>query len=91
MAASALRLFRLRARVPLTLGTWSPRTARLAGELADEIKIGGSANPALIAHLRPALEAGAADAGRPPDAVGVCFGAVSVIDRDSRNARTDRC
>src|ERR1700676_2637132 len=32
---------------PLLLGAWGPRAAALAGEIADEIKVGGSANPAV--------------------------------------------
>src|ERR1700704_6384565 len=36
-----------RSRVPLVIGTWSPMTAALAGEIADEVKIGGSASPGM--------------------------------------------
>ena len=37
-----------RRRVPLMIGTWGPRTAALAGEVADEVKIGGCANPEMV-------------------------------------------
>jgi 5,10-methylenetetrahydromethanopterin reductase len=76
-----------RSRVPITIGTWGPRTARLAGELADEIKVGGSANPALVGHLRSHIEAGSTAAGRRACSVGICLGAVTVVDHDREAAR----
>ena len=87
VADATLRYAPVRAHVPLTLGTWGLRTARLAGAHADEVKVGGSTNPALVGHLRPALDAGAADVGRAPGKVGVCLGAVTVVDEDRAAAR----
>jgi 5,10-methylenetetrahydromethanopterin reductase len=66
-----------RADVPIVVGTWGPRTARLAAELADEVKIGGSANPAMVGAMRGWLGA----------ASGICVGAVTVVDRDRAAAR----
>ncbi len=77
----------LRPRVPLLIGTWGPRTLQLAGEVADEVKIGGSANPALVPAIRRHLAIGEARAGRPLGAVGIVFGAVSVVDDDATAAR----
>ena len=77
----------LRRRVPVMVGTWGPKTAHLAGEVADEIKIGGSANPSMPGHLRPFIEAGTAQAGRRPGSVGICLGAVTVVDEDREAAR----
>ena len=77
----------LRRDVPVTIGTWGQATARMAGALADEIKIGGSANPAMVGHLRPALANGSQQAGRCADAVGICLGAVTVVDQDRQAAR----
>src|SRR5207244_2178003 len=37
----------VRREVPLLVGTWAPRLAAFAGEVAAELKVGGSANPAL--------------------------------------------
>ncbi len=76
-----------RPSVPITIGTWGRQTARLAGELADEVKIGGSANPAMAAHLREAIAAGEAAASRPVGSVGMCLGAVTVVDHDRARAR----
>jgi len=84
---SALRYRVQRGYVPITIGTWSTRTARLAGEIADEVKIGGSANPAMATYLRPFIGAGEQSAGRQPDTVGVCLGAVTVVDLDRARAR----
>src|SRR5439155_13788160 len=41
-----------RRRVPLLIGTWKRRMAALAGEVADEVKIGGSANPEMVQLMR---------------------------------------
>ncbi len=43
---------RTRESVPLMIGTWGPETARWAGTVADEVKIGGSANPELVPVVR---------------------------------------
>jgi 5,10-methylenetetrahydromethanopterin reductase len=68
----------VRHEVPLLVGTWAPRLAAFAGEAADELKVGGSANPALLQHLRSW-------------AGGVRFGivrcAVTVDDDDGSRAR----
>jgi 5,10-methylenetetrahydromethanopterin reductase len=82
-----LRYTPLRGTVPIMLGTWGRATARLAGELADEIKVGGSANPAMVAYLAPSVAAGVASAARPPVSVGICLGTVTVVDPDRELAR----
>jgi 5,10-methylenetetrahydromethanopterin reductase len=72
---------------PLLIGTWGPRTAALAGEIADEVKIGGTANPSMVKVMRDRLAPGRARASRPDDAVGIVVGAVTVVDTDGRAAR----
>jgi len=67
-----------RRRVPLMLGTWRPKMAALAAEVADEVKIGGSANPDMVRQMREWLG---------NDGVGVVVGAVTVVDRDGDRAR----
>src|SRR5437764_1082570 len=67
-----------RAEVPLLVGTWSPRLAAFAGEQARELKIGGSANPALVPLLRERIG---------NDEVGIVLGAVTVVDEDGDRAR----
>jgi 5,10-methylenetetrahydromethanopterin reductase len=67
-----------RDRVPLLVGTWSPGLTAFAAERADELKIGGTANPAMIRLVREWL--GPAD-------VRVVVGAVTVVDRDGARAR----
>lgn len=76
-----------RAAVPVTIGTWGAKTAAMAGEVADEIKIGGSANPAMARRLATAILAGSRRAGRPLGAVGICLGAVTVVESDREAAR----
>lgn len=69
------------------VGSWGARGAELAGETADEIKLGGCANPDMVAVTRERLRPGLERAGRPADAVGVVLGAVTVVDRDGELAR----
>jgi len=72
---------------PLLLGTWGPRGAALAGEIADEIKVGGSANPAVVPFIRDRVRAGCQAVGRSEDEVRVVLGAVTVVDEDGAAAR----
>jgi 5,10-methylenetetrahydromethanopterin reductase len=77
----------LRPEVDLLLGAWGPLGMSLAGELAGEVKIGGSANPALLPPARQALARGEARGGRPPGTAGLVCGAVTVVDEDGARAR----
>jgi 5,10-methylenetetrahydromethanopterin reductase len=69
---------RERDSVPLLVGTWGPATARWAGTVADELKLGGSANPDLVAVARGWLD--------NPE-VKIVLGSVSVVDEDGKWAR----
>lgn len=71
----------------LLIGTWGRRLAAIAGELADEVKVGGSANPAFVPVMAGYIAEGERAAGRTPGTVGICVGAVSVIDEDRQAAR----
>jgi 5,10-methylenetetrahydromethanopterin reductase len=86
-AGSKLNYRPYRSHIPLMVGTWGSQTARMAGELAEEVKIGGSANPAMVGHLRTFLAEGSRKAGRAEDAVGIVLGAVCVVDEDREAAR----
>lgn len=77
----------LRPEVPLMIGTWGPRLAALAGEVADEVKIGGCVNPAMVPVMRGRVDVGAVKAGRGVDAIGIALGAVTVVDEDGAAAR----
>jgi 5,10-methylenetetrahydromethanopterin reductase len=68
----------LRPRVPLLIGAWGKRTAAFAGREADELKLGGSANPAMIPVMRQRLGS---------DRVRIVVGAVTVVDEDGAAAR----
>jgi 5,10-methylenetetrahydromethanopterin reductase len=60
------------------IGTWNPRMAALAGETADEVKIGGSANPEMVPLMREWIG---------NDDVRIVVGAVTVVDEDGDPAR----
>src|SRR5713101_4137430 len=76
-----------RPRIPLLIGTWSPKTAALSGEIADEVKIGGSANPAMVRRMRELVDVGTARVGRSADDVRIVVGAVTVVAEDGAAAR----
>jgi 5,10-methylenetetrahydromethanopterin reductase len=65
--------------VPLLIGTWGERTAAWAGIVADELKIGGSANPELVPVVR-------GWAGASSD-IRIVVGCVTVVDEDGHWAR----
>lgn len=73
--------------LPILIGSWGRRLCALAGELADEVKIGGSANPDIVPVIRRYIAEGEQTAKRPPGSVGVVIGAVSVCDEDRHAAR----
>ena len=76
-----------RSSIPLLIGGWGPRMSALAGEIADELKVGGSANPDLVPVMLAHLREGAAVAGRSPGSTGLVLGAVTVVDDDGAAAR----
>ncbi len=73
-----LRYAVLRKSVPLLVGTWAPRLAAFAGEAAQELKVGGSANPDVVPVMRERV-------GNPD--VRIVLGAVTVVDEDRDRAR----
>jgi len=73
--------------IPLQIGTWGKTLAALAGELADEVKIGGSANPDMVPLMADYIAEGEAKAGRERGTVNIVIGAVSVVDEDREAAR----
>jgi 5,10-methylenetetrahydromethanopterin reductase len=73
--------------VPFLLGTWGPRAVRACVREISEVKVGGTANPAVIARIRTELAAAAKEAGRTAGEVAVVVGAVTVVDRDGAAAR----
>jgi 5,10-methylenetetrahydromethanopterin reductase len=68
----------LRSQVPLLIGTWGVRLAAYAGEVAEELKIGGTVNPDLVKVMRSRIG---------NDRVRIVVGAVTVVDEDRDVAR----
>jgi 5,10-methylenetetrahydromethanopterin reductase len=73
--------------VPLLIGTWGKKLCAVAGELADEVKVGGSANPDLVPVIQSYLATGEQLAGRDAGSVSVVMGTVTVVDEDREMAR----
>src|SRR5206468_1316157 len=77
-AGERLRYPVRRPEVPLLVGTWSRGLAAFAGREAQELKVGGSANPRLVPLVRELVG---------NDDVGIVLGAVTVVDEDGDRAR----
>ncbi len=72
---------------PLLIGTWGKKLCAVAGELADEVKIGGSANPDVVSVIQDYIAVGETQAQREVGSVGVVVGAVCVVDEDGEQAK----
>lgn len=73
--------------IPILIGAWGKQLCAMAGELADEVKVGGSANPDLVPIIKSYIARGETLAGRATGSVGVVMGAVTVVDEDRERAR----
>jgi 5,10-methylenetetrahydromethanopterin reductase len=73
--------------IPILIGTWGKKLAAVAGEIADEVKIGGSANPDVIPVIADYIAIGGQAVGRERGTVSIAIGAVSVVDEDREAAR----
>jgi 5,10-methylenetetrahydromethanopterin reductase len=72
---------------PIMIGTWGEKLAAIAGEIGNEVKVGGGANPDIVPIMQAFIAAGEQRAGRAGRSVGVVLGAVSVVDEDRQAAR----
>ena len=77
----------LRPAVPLMIGTWRPRAAAFAREVADEVKIGGSANPEMVRQMRRWLSEDGGTSQTATERPRIVVGAVTVVDEDGARAR----
>lgn len=67
--------------IPILIGSWGRRLCALAGSIADEVKVGGSANPDIVPVIRSYIASGGSRS------VGIVMGAVTVCDADRDRAR----
>jgi len=72
---------------PILIGTWGQKLAQLAGQVAHEVKIGGSANPDFVPVMRRYIAEGERKSQRAEGTVGIVMGAVTVVDEDRNQAR----
>ena len=68
--------------LPIMLGTWGERGARLGGELAEEIKAGSLWSARYAQHLWQNIQQGIARAGRPATDCGLVLGPLTAIAAD---------
>jgi 5,10-methylenetetrahydromethanopterin reductase len=74
-------------RIPILIGTWGRALCAIAGEIADEVKIGGTANPDVVPIIRNYIDEGEKRAKRESESVNIVVGAVCVVDEDREQAR----
>ncbi|MEO0565426.1 MAG: LLM class flavin-dependent oxidoreductase, partial [Chloroflexota bacterium] len=74
-------------KIPILIGTWGSLLAAVAGEVADEVKIGGSANPDFVPVMRERIAVGERNSNRAEGTVGIVVGAVCVVDENGDAAR----
>ena len=84
---ASLRWTVARPELPFLLGTWGAATVRACIREIAEVKVGGTANPALVPRYLDLLRSSATAAGRAAESVALAVGCVSVVDRDGRAAR----
>ena len=68
--------------LPIMLGTWGERGARLSGELADELKAGSLWSARYAQHLWQNIQQGAERAGRDASECGLVLGPLTAIAED---------
>jgi 5,10-methylenetetrahydromethanopterin reductase len=73
--------------ISILVGTWGEKLCAVAGEVAHEVKVGGSANPDIIPVIQHYISVGEKLVQRTEGSVGVVMGAVSVIDENRELAR----
>ncbi|MCY3836067.1 MAG: LLM class flavin-dependent oxidoreductase [Anaerolineaceae bacterium] len=68
--------------IPIMLGTWGERGARLSGELADELKAGSLWSVRYAQHLWQHIREGSERAGRHTETCGLVLGPLTAIAED---------
>lgn len=76
-----------RPRVPIVIGSWGPKTVAATIHLMDDVKLGGSVNPAMVRRMRHYLRTAAAARDMDDGAITITAGAVCVVDEDGASAR----
>ncbi|MHA2336542.1 MAG: LLM class flavin-dependent oxidoreductase [Candidatus Hodarchaeales archaeon] len=67
-----------RSNIPLLLGSWGPQTIKACKNYISELKLGGTANPAVVPWIRDILKSSDID---------IVLGSVTVVDEDGDKAR----
>lgn len=74
--------------IPIMVGTWGERGARLSGELADELKAGSLWSARYAQHLWQNIQQGAARVGRDASECGLVLGPLTSISEDRAAAES---
>jgi 5,10-methylenetetrahydromethanopterin reductase len=71
---------------PLLLGAWGEKMSFLAGQVADIIEVGASANPKIIPIIKNRIRLGAESVNRNPNDISIIMGGFTFIDDDISGA-----
>ncbi len=73
--------------MPIFIGTWGPKMAKMAGTIASGFKADCTWSPSYLAELREQFFAGARSANRDPEKLDVIVGPLCSLSRDRDVAR----
>ena len=73
--------------IPIMIGTWGPKMCKMAGEIADEVKAGSMWSDRYGNYMWEHIIAGAHEANRDPQSVGLVFGPLTAIADDREKAK----
>jgi len=76
-----------RRSIPIYIGSWGPKMARMAGAIAPGLKVDCVANPVYLKHLATEMSAGANAAGRDPATLDLIAGPLCSVSRDGDRAK----
>ena len=79
----------VQADLPIFIGSWGPRMAELAGEIASGLKADCTANPACLRTLVARVHQGARAAGRDPATLAITVGPLCSIATERARPRRE--
>lgn len=72
--------------VPFVLATWGLKTVQGCIQHIQAVKVGGTANPAVVSWLRKGIDEAARGIGRDPREIEIIVGTATVVDASDRVA-----
>jgi 5,10-methylenetetrahydromethanopterin reductase len=73
--------------IPFLLGSWGQKMITACIDQVVEVKVGGTANPAVVRQIKELISRAARAKGLDPEEITLVVGAVTVVDLDGQAAR----